>query len=286
MPSRAGTLYLNEQRLRRALEGQGFKVADTRQGATITRSGEHVASWHHTEHTFGKSGEGSYRALIADLVKGGFDLDMIGTGNGRADAWRAERDELEAAMAAELAEHAATTAAADQLATAEADLAAVVRSLTPKQAEVYAAIKAEPGKLPREYAPTPDQAGAVVSLIAHLRRVNGLVTTTGTRKSCRIWPREDAPDDAAPVGPLTPNVQRGGSRNGPVRTRHVEPGDAVVRFRRMGEKATRLKRELEEIITAMVDAYAVQDPVEALTSLSDTSTYPQRTPTIASALTC
>jgi hypothetical protein len=259
MASQASTLYLNEHRLRRALEGQGFTIQDTKQGARVLApDGDGVASWHHTEHTFGKGHEGAYRGLIKDLVALGFDLDRIGSTGTSNGKWKAEREELERLLADQDATHAADVAEADQLAAAEAMLAATVRSLTPKQAAVYEAVLANPGQLPREYAPTPDQSGAVVSLIAHLRHM-GLTTTTGTRKSCRVWPRDAAPADAAEPEPLTPNVQRGGSRNGPIRTRQIEPVDAVVRFRRMGEKATRLKRELEEIITAMVDAYAVQE---------------------------
>ena len=251
----ASAPFLDERRLTRALEDQGFKLKPKPNGAIILApDGNGTATWHTS--AFRNVHARNYRNMMGELRRIGFDLGMVqaNSKDGEVSRWEAEREELEREFAASEQAAAEQEQERKREATEAADRFAVIDALTEKQRALYERISDNPGQLPRTYTANRETGTAVNALGSVLREV-GLIVTTGNRKSARWWPTDRAPEDAPEPELLrVPEVRRGS-----VRIRHQEPTDPVIRFRRMGERAQRLKGELEAIIEAMVAQYDAQE---------------------------
>jgi len=84
----------------------------------------------------------------------------------------------------------------------------------------------------------------------------GLVETTGGRATVRYWIAGEVGTPPADSAKMSAN---GKPSAGPVRIRAVEPGDPVVRYRKLAERASRLQRELDDVLAKMVEEYATQE---------------------------
>lgn len=208
-----------------------------------------------------------YLNMMAQLTRAGFDLAAIhvdGADNGNGAAWRAERDAIEAELAKRDAEaDAEREADAAALASAQQHLEAIA-SLTPPLGELYNLIATEPGRPPREYADRLHLDPATVSGRGARLIALGLIQASGQTKG-RRWHLAGAdsdvivadahPAEAPPRAAVAAMTVAGKPSAGPVRVRQIEPADPVVRFKRAGQKAMRLKQELEEVIQSMVVQY-------------------------------
>lgn len=238
--------------LAKALGEQGFEVKPTSDGYRVLApdgvgTSELHASVFKTEHAH------NYRNQMASLRRIGFDYDRAANGNGSSDTWRAERDAIEV-MITESQTAAEAKAAADAEAQASADeRASRLANLTRIQREALDVITAEPGLAPRDYAARVHCS--IQTFSARLRPLfdHGLIVGVGKTSGRRVFPADAAHATAGMVSTA------GKPSAGPVRTRHIEPEDATVRFRRMGERASKLKADLESIIAAMVEQYDAQE---------------------------
>ena len=248
--------FLDERRLRRALEDQGFAIESTTKGARIVApDGVGQAFVHLSTVHPGGGGKRAYANMVAKLARLGFDLDKIDAPNGRADEWKQERLAIEAEIAG--TNEAVDIAAAEKAEAEEVKAAQVraIRSLTPRERELFEAVLANPGHSNSTYAPDVN-SGTTSVRAAHLIEL-GLIEKTGNRRSSRLWPIGEVDFAKVQASPTaSPNGRPSAS---PVRVRQIEPGDAVQRFRRLGAKGLRLKAELEDIIGQMVAQYEDQE---------------------------
>lgn len=245
--------FLDERRLSKALMGQGFTLEETASGTRVLApDGQGSAAWHPS--MFDEGNVRSYRNMIGQLTRIGFDLEKISTTRDAAK-WKAERDELEAMIAEDEQATLDLTEPQDE----GPDVDALLATLGPLTAEAFGWISADPGEHPRDYAAAHGVDPSVLaSRVIKLREL-GLVRTEGQRAAVRWYPAEPEALDAIARNVPASAYKNGKPSAGPVRVRHVEPADRVVRFRKLAERALRLHGELSEVIQAMADGYTAQE---------------------------
>lgn len=252
--------YLDERRLSRALTSQGFRLEPTTKGIRVLApDGKGSTSWHSS--VFDEANRTSYANLLAQLARIGFDLKRGDETRDDPDApWRAERAASEV-----LFEDPPKPAA-----KVEAPVNVRIAALSPDSRRLYQMIASNPGLTPAEYRAIMDEPSLPhMWLINHAHSLIrlGLVEQTGQRRGLRYWvagqigtadPVTATPSNGAKATKATMRSD-GQPSAGPVRVRHQEPADPVVKMRHMGEKAARLHADLGEVLTAMVETYAAQE---------------------------
>ena len=259
--------FLDERRLTRALEGQGFELSPTKSGVRVLAPDGGTSSIHRS--IFDEGNRVAYANQIGQLVRIGFDLDQVKPPRNGDERWKQERQEVEAMIQTSLDESATASAEETARKAADADLYARLDHVDEKARAIYELVRATPGLHPAEYAERLDDplvGGREVSHDAKPLRDLGLIETTGATTGTRYWIAGEVGEVPATSkvirharGPRATMSANGTPGAGPVRTRQGDPADPVVRFRRMGEKAIKLKSELEDIVVAMVEAYAEQE---------------------------
>jgi len=246
---------LDERRLRRALESQGFRIEKARNADSAAKilapDGERSTAIHFSNTRDGNSGRRAYRNMIASLVRIGFDPDAEPTRNGD-QAWKDERQEVDEMIEAEQLESEQLALAEDEEREAAAEHREKLERLGPKTRAVYDLIVAEPGLHPREYAERANISGAAASQHGMRLQKDGLVETTGGRATVRYW---IAGEVGTPPAESAKMSQNGKPSAGPVRIRAVEPGDPILRYRKLADRAERLRRELDGVEVEMVEIF-------------------------------
>lgn len=251
---------LDERRLLAALKEQNFEIKKTASGYLVWAPNGGSSGFHPS--VFESDVNRGYLNQMAQLARIGFDIR--GAANGASDdpRWKQERAQIEALIAEQTNEASVRRATEEAEQAAAGDRRITVDTLHPAARETYDLIAAEPGLSPADYADRLHLPSNTLRMRMKVLRDGGLIEATGTTMRLRYWLAGQVPADAkaAPVRTARAEAAKNGRPSaGPVTTRQIEPGDAVVRFKRMGQKAARLKDELETIIEAMVGQYEEQE---------------------------
>lgn len=262
----ATTPFLDERRLKKALTEQGFTLTNVSKGVRVLAPDGVGTSVIHPSVFSSQQHRRAYRNQLAQLTRIGFDLDKVDVpANGKADEWKAEREEIEKVIA-EL--DAASEAEAEVLpdVTEDIETRKKIRDLSPMDRELYDLIAERPGLKPAQYAGHLNWERHASAAHGKRLQAEGLIEATGATQSRRYWVTGQvdlskiAPSEARASKPVEGRMATNGRPSASrVRTRSVEPADRVVRFKRMGEKAMRLKVEMEDIVSAMVAQYEDQE---------------------------
>lgn len=249
--------HLDERRLYKALQQQGFDVEPKGSSVKITAPDGEPLHFHSS--TFRADGDWnrSQKNAVRILIQHGFD-PAASRDTARDERWKLERDRIESEIAEE--QEQAATADMEEAArnTMEADRAAAIRDLPDKVREVYERIVAAPGQAPQAYALGPsinDRKRVSRYLVEHLYPL-GLVEKSGDKQSARLW--LPGQNDQASV----PHLRRADARAtrsgkpaaGPVRVRHVMPADPLVAYdrtiRKLADHLTATNELIQELVTA------------------------------------
>lgn len=244
----------------RALEAQGFEVIDKGERLTIVPPNEEAPLHFHTS-TFTRAADESkrgYENALGRLKRAGFDPDKPNEEpNPNGEAWKEERDAIEAEIAEANAEAATEQMEAAAKSAVELDRMRKINALPTKARELYERIASKPGLHPKDYAEDTTHAAAQRASQAANRYLlsDGLIEGTGDRKSRRWWL-------AGEVGqaPLSAMAANGRPTAGPVRIRQQTPGDPLIVYRRL---VARLSDKATETAAIVAELVAVHEQTHA-----------------------
>lgn len=243
--------FLDEPRLRKALEAQGFTIANTSNGARVLApDGVSSSGWHPSVFK-GSGANRNYRNQMAQLVRIGFDLGAIDAPNGDRDDWRRDRAAIEAQLTEQESDAAEAKARELKAQREQAHRHELIGKLPRSELAVYEAVVSRPGLQPKEYAGAVDNVKGSLYSCGQRLREKGLIYTTGDRRSARWYPADVEPPTTAAV--VRPPVT--GYRDIVTHLQKATDGieQLITRFETLEDEAKRTAKLIERIRKLLPD---------------------------------